>query len=784
MKLNKLLFSILLLSLLVLSPVMAESLVDADLIWPAGVAPNIQQGDILEITARLSNHGADYLKTVVELRRIDGQPITTVTLGNLSLDVMMVPVYENNNILDLLFVYPIKIPTTSFTYAGDAFDLPEADYSLTIKGYAYKNNQLHSQDTDVKYVTIDPRDVTLPNLIVDVNCQDAVQRGETLTCDIYVEDDSNNNIEGALVEFQYAENTCTTNTLGYCQINYVIPDFFADGTYNAIFTATKTNYNPGSATETFEVYSTIPTPSLHITSVYCDSPVYFGEEAICTAVVVDDSNVIVSDAQVEFSINAYSLGETQYSTNYFVNYVADFISGEGDYNVRISADKAGYNGDVEYVTVTFLETNPEYKDMNIVLNCNDSIHINEELLCKATVTETTTKKFLGLIPYKAEIPVVGAIVQFSINNTEDPFIVTQTITDEDGVSTFNREILFIHGYIPGNSYAVQAVASKDNYNPAFATEIFNILDGAANARINYPEDPYQVNQIVKFDGYQSTGIDGTYDSIESCKWNVDGMKSEPLHCDIEYQFKTEGTYLITLWIKDQFGYEDTDSVQVTVINGSILTDPVALIRGPETSTVGYKVQFSGSDSFTAIGHQIVNYIWSITDQNDLAIVDNWNNGAILPHTFEETGNYTITLTVVDDRGLQNTATHRISISEAIPQPVEGFLDLESGIKVISFNLYGFDDAKVGVGEDFQIRAIIENVADKELEGVRMSFYLPEFGVKFTSSAHDIDEGERQEYTINGYLPYDIQPNIYYPLIGFSDDHIRRIKIGYMEVVEG
>jgi hypothetical protein len=360
----------------------------------------------------------------------------------------------------------------------------------------------------------------------------------------------------------------------------------------------------------------------------------------------------------------------------------------------------------------------------------------------------------------------------------------QTTTDETGVALFSREILFINGYIPGNSYEVQAIATKDNYNPAFDTEIFDILDGAANARINYPEDPYQVNQRVRFDGYQSTGADGSYDSIESCKWNVNGIKSETLQCDVEYQFKSEGTYLITLWIKDKFGYEDTDSVQVIVINGSILTDPVALIKGPETSTVGYKVQFSGSDSFTATGHQIVNYIWSITDQDNLAIVDNWNNGAILPHTFEETGNYTITLTVVDDRGLQNTATHRISISEAIPQLVEGFLDLESGIKVISFNLYGFDDAKVGVGEDFQIRAVIENVADKELEGVRMSFYLPEFGVKFTSSAHDLDEGERQEYTINGYLPYDIQPNVYYPLIGFSDDHIRRIKIGYMEVVEG
>ena len=112
----------------------------------------------------------------------------------------------------------------------------------------------------------------------------------------------------------------------------------------------------------------------------------------------------------------------------------------------------------------------------------------------------------------------------------------------------------------------------------------------------------------------------------------------------------------------------------------------------------------------------------------------------------------------------------------------GFSDAESGIKVLSFSIRGFDESRVYVGGDFEMEAVIENIAGTDLDDVRMTFYLPEYGIKFKSSARDFEDGERKTLTVVGYMPYDIEPNVYYPLIGVSDDHIRRVKVGYLEVV--
>ena len=235
----------------------------------------------------------------------------------------------------------------------------------------------------------------------------------------------------------------------------------------------------------------------------------------------------------------------------------------------------------------------------------------------------------------------------------------------------------------------------------------------------------------------------------------------------------------------------TTTVDVTITDGSLSStvtitinvydtqgiSPIAIISSPGTSGFeGESKIVDGSQSYSPIGLDIVNYQWTITDIYGNSIYST-NGAASFPFTFVK-GTYYIALTVVDSNGAtgSTTKTYKVYLDSSADDRAE------NGLKIISTDVYGYDYERANLGGDLVITAWVENQAGVDLNNVRMTYALPEFGIRFTSQGVSIDDGDREYIQIFAQVPCcDLDPGVYYPYISFSDGDIRRVKSGYLEV---
>ena len=90
---------------------------------------------------------------------------------------------------------------------------------------------------------------------------------------------------------------------------------------------------------------------------------------------------------------------------------------------------------------------------------------------------------------------------------------------------------------------------------------------------------------------------------------------------------------------------------------TIVADP----GGPYTGNPGTSVTFDGSKSHTQTGHSIVGYWWKFEDTDTFHEMTSYAN-----HTYESIGEYTVSLKVVDDTGINNTASTTATINSSPP----------------------------------------------------------------------------------------------------------------------
>lgn len=138
--------------------------------------------------------------------------------------------------------------------------------------------------------------------------------------------------------------------------------------------------------------------------------------------------------------------------------------------------------------------------------------------------------------------------------------------------------------------------------------------------------------------------DGTHNIVRAGNWL--GL----------WRFSTTGIFTVNLTVTDPLNGTSSDQVVITVVPKAELGSNRRLDVGVDSLTI----IFNGSSSEPI--DVIVSYQWNVT-KGDTSYAS--GTGALLNYTFPGSGNYTVTLTVTDSRGLSNTQSIYVNV---VPKP--------------------------------------------------------------------------------------------------------------------
>jgi PKD repeat protein len=158
---------------------------------------------------------------------------------------------------------------------------------------------------------------------------------------------------------------------------------------------------------------------------------------------------------------------------------------------------------------------------------------------------------------------------------------------------------------------------------------------------------------VTFDATLSSDSDGR---IVNYLWNFgDGSTDDGMV--VKHEFKSLGTFVVTLTVTDDRGQSASLSKSVSV---AATSEPKAdFVISPSAPKVGDKVFFNGATSTATAGRTIVQYDWDFGTGVQAS-------GMLTSHTFTKAGEYTVVLVVTDDAGIKGSTSKKVTI--ALPTP--------------------------------------------------------------------------------------------------------------------
>lgn len=148
-------------------------------------------------------------------------------------------------------------------------------------------------------------------------------------------------------------------------------------------------------------------------------------------------------------------------------------------------------------------------------------------------------------------------------------------------------------------------------------------------------------------------------------WDL-GDGNTAVGVSIEHIYTDTGSYTVTLTVTDDQGATAQATQTVNVIAETVGNEaPVAVFTAdPTQGQAPLTVVFDGRGSSDVDG-SITAYAWTFGDGESAV-------GTQVEHIYEDGGNYTVTLTVVDDDGAIGTATADITVTVVNQAPVAAF----------------------------------------------------------------------------------------------------------------
>jgi PKD repeat protein len=181
------------------------------------------------------------------------------------------------------------------------------------------------------------------------------------------------------------------------------------------------------------------------------------------------------------------------------------------------------------------------------------------------------------------------------------------------------------------------------------TATVTVEDLAPTAAFTWNPEPQNEGSAIVFTDMSTSSPD----NIVSRTWDFAGMGTSPA-VNPSFTFMDNGIYTVTLTVTDEDGSTDTISHDVTIND---LAPTAAFTWSPEPQNEGSAVTFN--DMSTSSPDIIVSRTWDFAGLG--------TSPAINPSfIFIDNGSYTVTLTVTDEDGSTDTASHDITINDLAP----------------------------------------------------------------------------------------------------------------------
>ncbi|EMR74347.1 PDK repeat-containing protein, partial [Thermoplasmatales archaeon SCGC AB-539-N05] len=244
-------------------------------------------------------------------------------------------------------------------------------------------------------------------------------------------------------------------------------------------------------------------------------------------------------------------------------------------------------------------------------------------------------------------------VHFTDNSTDvDGVIVNWTWNFGDGNISYEQNPVYNYSK-NGNFTITLNVTDDDGATDTATTQNITVLNNPLVADFTWnPTNPTDLETVNFTD--TSKDSDGT---VVNWTWNFgDGNHSYTQHPT--HQYADNGTYQVTLTVRDNNDESNTTSKDITVLN----VPPVAdFTYTPTTPTNTDTIQFN--DTSTDSDGTIVSWSWDFGDGNTST---NQNPS----HQYGAIGNYTVTLTVTDNDGATDSSQKTVNVSAS---PVAKFI---------------------------------------------------------------------------------------------------------------
>ncbi len=209
-----------------------------------------------------------------------------------------------------------------------------------------------------------------------------------------------------------------------------------------------------------------------------------------------------------------------------------------------------------------------------------------------------------------------------------------------------------HAYAqPGNYNAKLTVNDNTGAPCSVAADDVNVnLFRAPVAEAGQPQNVCS-GTTVSFDGSESTGV-GTL----SYNWNFgDGESAEGK--SVSHTYAKGGTYTVSLTVDDGSGSPVSKSTDVTSVK--VNSAPIAELADVAPTCSGRELSFDASASTDADGDSL-KYVWDFGDGTTA------EGGSKAKHSYAKGGDYTVSVTVDDGKGICSNSTDSIRVKLNTP----------------------------------------------------------------------------------------------------------------------